>query len=367
LKTTLQSKPPAWEKPVTIGLYFALFIFLAGLGYLGYLLLAGRLSADAYPDAASLLKLNSSLGTALSLFALGLWLFVILGLVQWRNAGLFGWLLLGGGLVLYFAAPALFSLIPGIDLSGINSPARNLLIVFQQHGAGLLCLGALRIVFGVIWRPFAPPETSVAESTPAAAKGGAASMMRNCWELGFCKSVLKHHCPRFLKKITCWKAKSGCYCDDDLSRSLVVSARAIVEGEAPLEMQRSVQRARQSASFLASGRPSAGNPAACTSCPIYREHQRHKFRIVALLIYPLTGVILWLILPIVRNTWLAMEAWLGHIMGYAQFLPTGANSLANPVGTANIDFSWVAVVFAGAMLLSLFMRISEWLVLDKGW
>jgi hypothetical protein len=140
----------------------------------------------------------------------------------------------------------------------------------------------------------------------------------------------------------------------------------LAEGDAPVETQRSVQRARQSASFLASGRNRAGRRGpVCVTCPIYQDHQRYKYRIIALLMYPITGVITWLLIPIVRQAWSSMESWLGTMMGYARVLPTGARDVAPGIGVA-FDFSWVAVIFVAAMTLSLLMRLTEWLVNDQG-
>jgi len=362
LKPQLQAKTPAWERAVTIGLYLALVVLIFGLGYLSYLILVGKLVAA---EAVALPSVEQSLSNGLLIFGLGLWLFVALGLIQWRNAGLFGWLLLVFGFVFYFGFPALLSLMPTLDFIEITSPARRLVTALQQHGAGIICLGALRIVFGMVLRHFTPAETTAVTRTAAAAKGKATSIMRNCWELGFCKSVLKQHCPRFLKRITCWKAKSGCYCDDSLSRSLMVSARALVEGEAPMEAQRSVQRARQSASFLASGRPGSGNRPVCVSCPIYQDHQRYKYRFVAFLMYPATAAIMWFITPFIRTAWWAMDAWMSTIMGYARILPTESDKIFN-TPSLDMDFSWVAVVFVAVTLLSLLMRFVEWLIMDRG-
>jgi hypothetical protein len=365
VKPQLQQKSPVWEKLIAVGLYLAFFVFLAGLGYLAYLLLGGKLAEEAYPSAAALTAANAALNSALLLFGIGLWCFVMLGLLQWRTAGLFGWLLLIFGMLSYFAAPLLLNLVPGLDLKGLASPGRNLLGILQGHGGGLICLGAIRIILGMIWWQFSPPDLTAEIPTREAAKGAATSLMRNCWELGFCKNVLKQHCPRFLKKIACWKAHSGCYCDDNLSRTLMVSARSLQEGDAPLETQRSVQRARQSASFLASSRGSAGKRPVCVTCPIYQDHQRYKYRLIAWLMYPLTGAITWLLAPYIRLTWKSMETGLSTLMGYAQVLPTGAKDVAPAIG-ATLDFSWVAVIFVAAITLSLLMRFSEWLVLDRG-
>jgi len=343
-------------------LYLAAAVCAGGLFYLGWLLIVGRFSPPAYPTGAERAALQHLLDNAGLAFVIGLWAMLFLIIIRWPAAEIFGWVVLAVGTLLYLGIAAiLLKLAPNIDLNGIESPGRALFLLLRTHSSGMICLGALRIIIGEIMH-FAGGES--AGATVKTRKGEAHTLSRQCWELAFCRSALKEHCPRFRSHIACWRAKSGCYCDGEIASALILEKERARAHGAPDPAAQASQRPQETRALHAKASMQRDRPP-CVSCVIYREHQRYKYKIAAWVIFPLSAFITWLISDAVRTAWLQMDKLLSSQLAHVDILGTPAGpGLIDLTGT--LDLSWTIVVFVCFLIISIAMNTAEWLLFKVG-
>jgi len=346
-------------------------LWLSALAYLIWLLATGKLSPSFYvnPQTAKFASVDQALSSAALLFGVGLWAFALLALARWPILEGIGWLFLAIGGAIFAGSPAFLQRVaPGIDLTGLYSPARKLLSLLQAHGAGLLCLGVLRLGIGMVLRQVIRQRESGGGSTIAISESelrppAARTLTRQCWELVACQRAMRESCPRFRQRIPCWREKSGCYCDEKIAHGILAASQATRTGVTPI--QRSAVRARHSAAFLAKQVSPDKGKLRCIECALYQEHQRVKFRILAWTIYPSAALAVWLISGPLRRWWINVDVSLGRLIGNVSLLPgpvTGSGERALPV----MDVSWVFVVAIAIIAISTFMKISEYLVFKRG-
>jgi hypothetical protein len=99
-----------------------------------------------------------------------------------------------------------------------------------------------------------------------------ANMFSPCWQLPFCREVIRKQCPAYLAKTRCWKFGRGCYCDEEMI-SRIIRGESIDMIKAPTRMSRQ-------------GKPPCGR------CYIFLEHQTLKYKMISPLAIPATLAIM---------------------------------------------------------------------------
>ncbi|NIM05942.1 MAG: hypothetical protein GTO55_06620 [Armatimonadetes bacterium] len=363
--------PTKMEKILGNLVWLSALLCASGISYVCWLLLSGKLSPSYYSDPQALQLLEKSLSSALLLFGFGTWALAIMVIARWPTSEVPGWVLLAAGTALYVAmAPMLQRMSPDIDFFGLNSPARGLFSVLRAHAAGLLFVGGLRVAVGmVLRRPLAATqETSRTAQLPSV--GGQESVRtitRQCWELVACQRALRDTCRRFKQRVSCWRVKSGCYCDANIAAALMQATREPQRvGDAPT--RRVTSRARQSAAFLTKQSnlmPNMAKKGNCMACALYQEHQRFKFRLFSWIIFPVSLVILWFIAEPLRRLWMQMDHTLTRCFGNVSLLP-GPGSPQGGALPATMDVSWVFVVVVGVLMISILLKAAEYAVFKRG-
>ncbi|UCC69607.1 MAG: hypothetical protein JSV79_06835 [Armatimonadota bacterium] len=342
-----------------LSLAFLLFIVLSG--YLDYPVIGG----------SSLERMERNINLARAVFLWCLWIVVITGLVRQYQSD-------ASGVAVILAGIACWGLLPLAVRSGISEQSADPLLAlglsliesFQTTGSILIVVGLLRVVIGRVVLLASPPRIAGIPATGAAAAEIAArraaqrpSPLRRCWELQFCRGSLRTNCPRFLEGVSCWKKRSGCYCDQNLATGLLsgVGAQARVELAEELETaQRRTQRltrSRQSAKKEKRPRPP------CGECPLYLEHQSHKYRVVSWLCYPAAAAVIGL-------AWVPIHSAYDFI--YRKFGWLGVS--IDRTGQGNVYYlpEWLSfenamVVVIGIAVLGLILQVTEVLIFRFKW
>lgn len=121
------------------------------------------------------------------------------------------------------------------------------------------------------------------------------SAFPKCWEMSRCRPGVRDSCPNFTDRITCWRRRSGCFCDRNLANYLVSSADRKDVGEidavsrAAANMDKSGQGAIRGHMQGASKRPWLQQRRLCHECPLFLEHQEYKYRYWHWISFPVTG------------------------------------------------------------------------------
>jgi hypothetical protein len=175
------------------------------------------------------------------------------------------------GFVMHFGAVPLLSSIGKTQAVGY--------MIVAARGAGLILtvLGLMKYAVDMArWLMDLPnrmqqgANVGVADRAEVAQQRAAqnATMFSPCWQLPFCREVIRKQCPAYLAKKRCWKFGRGCYCDEEMI-SRIVRGESMNTVSAPTRMSRQ-------------GKPPCGR------CYIFLEHQRLKYNVVSPLAIPAT-------------------------------------------------------------------------------
>ena len=352
-----------------VGLLAAVGAILS-LGYLLFIVLSDTL-ASPIVGGSFLEGLTRNVSLARSVFIWCLWLVVISYSVRHYDSEASGFIVLVAGVACWGVLPYLIGAgVSEASARPLQELGQSVIASFQSSGGALMILGLLRVVVGRVVLHSVPRRAAGLPSSRLGAAEVAAqraaerpSPMRRCWELQFCRGSLRSNCPRFLQGVSCWKARSGCYCDQGLATSLlnVVGARARLEVAEELEAAQ--RQARQLSSSTRSADKGKRPKPPCGECPIYLEHQTYKYRVLSWFAYPAAAAIVGFTLVHINTgyDWLVTKLqWLGVPIdrtgqGDVYYLPQW------------LSFQNVIVILVGILILGIILHITELFVFRFKW
>jgi hypothetical protein len=354
------------------------FIWLAAaaaglsLGYLLYVILTG---AAAQPDQQVRFR------SAAAIFDYLTWLLALAVFGRyWREEAVSYWVG-AAGLAFLIGFPVLFgNTFPEEIRASVSSPLHwNLERISDRlsaTGIGLLILAFLRLVVGRIVRLSLGAGRPEGAITPAAAPPTEMvrpSLLRRCWELSECRPAFRQACPRFTEQVSCWKRRSGCYCDRELAARLLGASGLGHRGDLQEELtslsDRAEQRARESLAFTARRAREKKTRTAdlCAQCPVYLDHQRYKYRFLTWVVYPATFALVCLLLPALKAAYGWAYMTLGELASKLQFMTPSEEALKKPFSPGQPAGDTVFVVLIGLLLLSFFLQAVEYFVFRLKW
>jgi hypothetical protein len=176
--------------------------------------------------------------------------------------------------------------------------------------------------------------------------------MRRCWELHFCRTSLRANCPRFLESATCWRKRSGCYCDQGLATQLLTGVGANARAKVAEELEVAQRRAR-----VRSQRQQK-QQARCGECPLYLEHQKYKYRVLSWFAYPAAAGLIGLTIGFIRNGYHWVEVELGSVLTQFQILPHPLTD--KPIEQAAwLSAENAAILMIGVLLVGVILQLTE--------
>ena len=138
-----------------------------------------------------------------------------------------------------------------------------------------------------------------------------ANMFSPCWQLPFCREVIRKQCPAYLARTRCWKFGRGCYCDEEM-------ISRIIRGETTDSVKAPTRMSRQ-------GKPPCGR------CYIFLEHQSLKYKSLAWLAIPVTAAIAFFGWPLYTSLFAFGNTLVGDVWTRLAF------NKATDAGTSAID------------------------------
>ncbi|RYG38862.1 hypothetical protein EON81_02500 [bacterium] len=88
-----------------------------------------------------------------------------------------------------------------------------------------------------------------------------------CWQLPYCRKFVRERCPIYHAKVTCWKERTGCMCEEEVIRGAMEN-KPIPKDQ--LLAQKMIPRNHKLTDNQKAER--------CRHCVIYNEHQKHKYK-----------------------------------------------------------------------------------------
>jgi len=284
-------------------------------------------------------------------------------LISWFDTSAVAFCILGSGLLLHFGVPLLL-----FNQIGRSDATALIALPLRQAGIILIALGMIKYAFDVIFwirtlpeRMQARADIGVAQQAEAAQRRTAsnANAFSPCWQLPFCREVIRKQCPAYLARKTCWKFGRGCYCDEEMI-SRIIRGESLTTIKAPTRMSRK-------------GKPPCGR------CYIYLEHQSHKFRLFSPLAVPVTVLVVYVLWPAYTNVFKGFSHYLDKFWALLSFNPQKmATGVLKPesqnyhMSTLSPDqVTHVALVIFGVllgfMLLIYLSKFIEWAIYKAKW
>lgn len=352
-------------------------ILLAGvavalsLAYLLFVVLSGGL-ADQIIARPQLEARQAGVAITLRVFAWAAWILVFAALGRRYRSEAVGYLTLAAGVISYVLLPLLVrSQVPPEAAPGLVELGQSLVAAFRTHGGLLVVVGALRVVLGRIVILSLPAQAGrrvrlAGESAPAPEEPQRASLLRACWELQFCRGSLRSGCPRYRERVSCWRRRSGCYCDRELAVDLLSALGGEQRLEVAEELQAAQTRTRTAAPRARTGRSRRKTRPPCGRCPIYLDHQRYKYRAASWAAYPAAVAVVALTAGYIRAGYHWVDATLTEALSHVQVLPD-----AFPDQTIQ-GFEWLSaenmvVVITGLLVVGVLLQLTEVAIFRLKW
>ncbi len=352
--------PESAKKPLehvvllaSIGAAISLMIIL-------FIVLSGYLAAPIVRGTA-LDTVTRNVNLAKNAFLWCLWIGVVAAIIRHHRTESVGWIVVLAGGACWAALPLVIrSKTDAATAQELMELGQSLISSFQTSGGGLIVLGFLRVAVGRIIVLASPARAAArfTASSPEAAAIAAEraaerpSLMRRCWELHFCRTGLRANCPRFLEGASCWKKHSGCYCDQGLATRLLTGVGANARAKVAEELEVAQRRARSHA------RRQQKQKSRCGECPVYLEHQKHKYRVVSWFAYPAAAGMIGVAVGLIHSGYRWVEVELGSVLAQFQILPHALNE--RPLDQAAwLSAENAAVLLIGVLLVGAILQLTE--------
>jgi len=305
--------------------------------------------------------MSNALGIAKSIFLWGIWVIVIAAMIRHYRSESIAFLTMLIGASCWLILPIVVrSRVDASTSPQLLQLGQSLISSFQSAGGALIILGILRLAVGRIIVLASPVRAAAGFSISAPEVAAIAaeraverpSLMRQCWELHFCRSSLRASCPRFLEGVSCWKRGSGCYCDEGLATRLLNGVGTNSRAKVAEELEAAHRRSRGRAGRQKKRR------SPCGECPLYLEHQKYKYRVISWFAYPAAAATTGLTVGLIRNGYRWIEFELGNFLAQFQLLPKSLTE------TVFEQASWLsaengAVLLIGVLLVGVLLQITE--------
>lgn len=296
----------------------------------------------------------------------GMWGITAVSIFRFRENDVAGWVGGFGGVLCYVALPWLVRSALMHHNANPNVASDLLLASFRATGKVLLLITIVYFAVKVMVRLKNRPARAAAASAPmvldtdqphkpAEKTAPRRTMLRQCWELSMCRDTLRENCPSFKLDATCWKRGTGCQCDPILARRLIDDLERKLRGEIPEKERIARERMKEQLNYRIAEHQGESY---CRSCPIYNEHQYYKYKAFFWLAYPITGALVFVLLPVIHTVYRWIDVSVGQMLDSLQMLPHNEQALRPFVTTVyhfNAEFIFVAsaALIIAAYLLDL--------------
>ena len=184
-----------------------------------------------------------------------------------------------------------------------------------------------------------------------------------CWQMPYCRDYLRKFCQAYERRKSCWRIKSGCYCDEDMIlRVMKRSTTSKVEGF------------DQRYAWLEGGGKGKQIGAAqkrqrCRECFIFTEHQKIKYRVMSPLTFPLTAALMWIYFRPLKSLLHNALQLTDKFAGRLSYLPKTHE--LNPLtagwsdsATASNTVEWLFLCCLALVLVTYLLRGLEYFIFD---
>ena len=330
--------------------------------YLVWGLVTGSLANAVILPGPDRFRVLQNIQYACQALQIGGVIFVISAAIRFYQDEITGYALLMGGATLHWGLPILV----GASLQGVSFQAATLpAFVVSQYGlvgmVSLILAGPLiAIDFSFKMRGVRRKATRGAEVVSIQDELPKVRFCFFCWQMPYCRDYLRKFCGAYTKKKSCWRLKSGCYCDEEMIlRVMKRSTTSKLDGfdqrySQPLGSKKTVSAAQKRQR--------------CRECFIFCEHQKLKYRILSPLAFPVALLIMWIyfqpVKTILHNALALTDKFAGRISYGAGADPFTAAAKSASAAAASNTAEYLFIVCLGMILVSYIIRGMEYFIFD---
>lgn len=343
----------------------AAVVWVMALAYIAFLTFSGefRFYPQGYTatSASNATQMLDSTGKALLIASIVFVLSLVLLFIN--NVWLF-WGNVLVGLCLYLLLP--YVSVPYLstasrDLSQRFHPGADILIWWRLSGMAFLGGAALMMIAAAL------DQLRVSLSAPRKATGGVRLPFYSaCWQTYHCKVEISKYCAPGLKNFrkSCWRHKSGCFCDDSIGDRVLSLARKD-QGKELMDLIGPPARAPEPTlgdRFRSTHHRVKGQRIACADCPIYNYHEAQKHKLLAPIVILAIPALMYYRWDTLHVRYAYFIRWLDTVSTRAVFTPEGSASLTKSLHSA-LDVSGMEVlvwITVGLIAVTLAARFLEW-------
>ncbi len=205
-------------------------------------------------------------------------------------------------------------------------------------------------------------------ATESRKKGARPSLIPKCWEMSRCRPGVRETCPNYIDLHTCWKRRSGCFCDRDLANYLV-GAVDRKEVQEIIDMQNTAAKTKRASAIRshlqeAGRRPWRQQKVLCHACPLYVEHQEYKYKYWHWISFPVTLAIAGLSYNLFHIGYVMAVDGLNAVM--EKLVAIGGlpqNFVPSTTGLADSPFQFLLLFVLAVLLASYIVAITDMIFL----
>lgn len=311
---------PGWAVPI-IRVCQVLFPYLLAAGFL--LLIALMVSiAASRTKQIDLSWTNKAIPIMSFLLSFGM----LAALISHYKTVIAGWVILFLGVALNYSPLLLYHLAANMGFSSeseIFPVIDNICKTLHSDGifGSIIAIMSLVTIY-IFWfidREARKRRLLLQYSDPNVKNIEKQSLVPKCWQLSRCRPSVRSGCPNYVNQVTCWKQRSGCFCDRDLADHLISS---VGRGEAQevIDMQKSSSMLHGSRSKHGKAAGTKKRPTwkiqkyRCHNCPVFNEHQEYKYRHFSWTSLPVTLLIAIAAWPLFERGYTISTLFLNHVL-----------------------------------------------------
>lgn len=347
-----------------LGLQIGGLIFAGSCIYLLWGVFSGSLthvSALGQQDQARIWENVEIFCEALTISGLVL---LVSAMIRFYSEEITGYVFLITGAAFYWGFPMLVgSALQARPIVGAGgSPVFHIVSQFQLIGVVALVLAVPLIMADFLFklRGVQRPTKKGAVTVSKETEQPRSRLYLFCWQMPYCRDYLRKYCKAYEQRKSCWRLKSGCYCDEDLILRVMKKDGAKATGfdqrfSAPTIGARSKQLT------------AAQKRQRCRECFLYTEHQRQKYRLLSPLVFPAVIGIIWMYFKPVK-VWLETGlTWIDEKMAFLSMHPSASQTpnsqWVNVHATSDVVI-WLFIICVGMVLITYLLRGLEYAIFD---
>jgi hypothetical protein len=272
------------------------------------------------------------------------------------------------GVLLYFGTPWVFSAFFSESATSSNQALTLILEEFKLLGIVVFVPGLWLIIRDILLRlsmSLAAKEkrdrkqhvdTSfiVGEASAAPEKVCHPGPYAKCWQTSYCRDFVKGFCPAYEKRKSCWRIKSGCFCDEStMLRALKIKSK-------DSEMFEKDVLYRTAGNDRGPKLTSKQKRMLCRNCVIYQFHQQQKYKLISPLVIPATLALIWYSFSTIQSWFKSAVEFSDKFVSKVSFLPQ-ANHVAPTTSVPDIVL-WLCVAWLAILVISYLLRLVEFCI-----